>query len=282
MGFNPDFPSSSNSSSVSIDMSGDSFWSSLGSGILNLLTGGGYGQAEANRINKDIAERNLDLQQEAFDYTKWLNAMSWARDDNAIQRRVKDLEAAGLNPLLAVGNAAGNSSPISVSAPQNRFSYQANKGNMSALIQQGLQMSQAFAGLENINARSDYTQAVTDNVVLQNDNINAQIAKKYMDLWSETYDMYVKGNVAGNDLLAVAKGIAGKFGIKLNLQDYASGDFYKLNSKIIEAIWAKYGSPLIGDSGLSGLQMGPSVPVADDQRPYESGQNYLLRRILAK
>lgn len=38
---------------------------------------------------------------------------TWEREDSAIQRRVKDLEAAGLNKVLAVGSAA-TSAPIQV------------------------------------------------------------------------------------------------------------------------------------------------------------------------
>lgn len=47
-----------------------------------------------------------------------LTRQSWARDDNAVQRRAKDLLAAGINPLMAAGQDAGNSAPIPMKAPQ--------------------------------------------------------------------------------------------------------------------------------------------------------------------
>lgn len=37
---------------------------------------------------------------------------AWAREDNAVQRRMKDLRAAGLSPSLAAGSAAASSAPI--------------------------------------------------------------------------------------------------------------------------------------------------------------------------
>ena len=61
---------------------------------------------------------NYQLQKDELAYQKDLQKIMFAREDNAVQRRVADLKAAGLSPTLAAGSAAGAGSVVSTTAPQ--------------------------------------------------------------------------------------------------------------------------------------------------------------------
>lgn len=77
---------------------------------------------------------NFGIQGSQSQYLKDMQVESWKREDNAVQRRVADLEAAGINPLLAAGSAAATSSPIQVGVPQVDLR---NAEGMSAMMRQG-------------------------------------------------------------------------------------------------------------------------------------------------
>ena len=65
-----------------------------------------------------ISAGNYFLQRENLDWQKKAQRTTWAREDNAVQRRAADLEAAGLSKTLAAGSAAQTSGPIRTDAPQ--------------------------------------------------------------------------------------------------------------------------------------------------------------------
>lgn len=60
-------------------------------------------------------QRDTHFRNENFAYQKALQQQIFGREDNAVQRRRADLEAAGLNPNLAAGSAAGAGSVVATS-----------------------------------------------------------------------------------------------------------------------------------------------------------------------
>ena len=82
-------------------------------------------EAYNTRMANSLEEARL---QSARDYELWL-------DSTKYQRAVKDLEAAGLNPLLMFGNSMNTSSGASASAVQSHTpSSQMKKANSSSSL----------------------------------------------------------------------------------------------------------------------------------------------------
>lgn len=82
---------------------------------------------EDSAWSKKLALWNAYQQQREFDYAKDIQNQIFEREDNSVQRRVADLEKAGLSKTLAAGSGAGAGSVVST--------HLSNVGNPTSNVQ---------------------------------------------------------------------------------------------------------------------------------------------------
>ena len=106
----------------------DGLFSGLGAGLIS-GAGGLVGQQEANKMNAEQAQMNRDFQERM--------------SNTAYQRAIKDLQEAGLSPMLAYSQGSASTPSGALSAPMQSAFGSAVQSGVSAYqaAQQGAQTS---------------------------------------------------------------------------------------------------------------------------------------------
>lgn len=147
-------------------------------------------------------QRNYNAQKSWLNYQKQLQQQIFAREDNAVQRRAKDMKAAGFSPYLAAGNAAGAGTVVSTAAPHmdNSVSPQ-----LSSYLQYKLNASQANANIDRTKAEE---LSIKNSAELTRKNI--ELAQLQID-WYKNHPGYAPGVTQDKTILGTASSMLGEY-----------------------------------------------------------------------
>lgn len=139
---------------------------------MSLLAGALALDAASNIVNTGLQFHNMQ-------YQKGMQQQIFNREDSSIRRRVKDLQRAGLSPVLAAGQGANAGPVIQTQAPQIDTKSNLTQNAMN-LMKMKADIAQTVAQKDYIDMQREKSRVETVGQQIEN-AINSKDYKKYVD-----------------------------------------------------------------------------------------------------
>lgn len=166
---------------------------------------------------------NYENQKDALEWQKDTQQTIFNREDTSIQRRVADLQAAGLSPVLAAGQGAGTGGTVQINPPQL---------NLSGAEQMAFNLMRMEADISATRSQEEYTKTQTYNAGQLLPAQLAEIEARIKNADAQTYKTYQdakKAKVEADNM--VKTGTSGG-----NIFSQAFRDIFGASSKASDAI----------------------------------------------